>query len=213
MIAPRSGFEAAGRALERRDRTQQRTSLGVSTHVLAALGGAALMLLWLKVGGLLGLRRIPLVEFSWPLLAAALALGAVAAVLGEALWTAAGPIIVRALGGRAAPRDLGLVWSAAAFPQLLALVLLALDVFVVGPSGFTGGSPTDSLTRASAAVSVALAVSLALWSLFLFVRGIEVMAGLPLVRAAAATVVAAACLALAFAGLAALAGAVAALGS
>jgi len=197
LTGPREGFEAATHALERRDRTREHVSLGMSVHALAALGGAALMLLWLKVGGMADVRSSPSGRFSWMLLVVALAVGAGIALAAQMLWSLVSARVIRSLGGGAGSVDLRLVWSAAALPQSLALaLLLPLDVLLVGPSAFTARPVLDSVSRTWAAISVALGLALALWSLYLFVRGVEIMAGLRLLRATAATAFAGATFAL-----------------
>ena len=90
-------------------------------------------------------------------------------------------------------------------PQVFSLiVLLPLDLAIVGMDTFTTSSLADPLSTAWAAFSIALSVSLAVWSLFLLVRGLEVVAELPVARAAACAAGAALCLLLVVGVLAAL---------
>ena len=80
-------------------------------------------------------------------------------------------------------------------PQVFGLfVLLPLDLAIVGIDTFTTSSLADPLSTAWAAFSIALSVSLAVWSLFLLVRGVEVVAELPAARAVACAAGAALCL-------------------
>jgi hypothetical protein len=136
------------------------------------------MLLWLKLGSLLGTREISAADFRWSYLVAATIGGALIAVVAQALWGLGAAASFR-LGGRPTrARDLRLVWGASAFPQVLALLLLLpLDVLIVGPETFMSTRLTDPLATGWAAISIALAVSLAVWSTYLFARGIQVVMG------------------------------------
>lgn len=163
LLAPGTGFVPA---LKRAETAAE----GRSTYVLAALGGSAAMTLWLKVRGLLGFRKFSVADFDWGLFAGALVLGAVVAVVAQVLWSFAAPRV----GGTDAgsPRSFRAVWALSAFPQLVALlVLLPLDVLFVGGRAFTTDSGGDSVTAAWIAISTALAVSLAVWSAYVFVKG------------------------------------------
>jgi hypothetical protein len=203
LLAPGSGFVPALKRAET-------TSEGSSTYVLAALGGAAAMVLWLKVRGLLGFRKFTAAEFDWGLFTGALALGAAVAVLAQVLWSFAAP---RAGGADAgSPRSFRAVWALSAFPQLVTLlVLLPLDVLFVGGRAFTTDSGGDSVTAAWIAISTALSVSLGVWSAYVFAQGVHAAtrasAGVSATTALLGPVCAAAVLAVLFLGLAALAGA------
>ncbi len=83
-----------------------------------------------------------------------------------------------------------MVWGFAALPQLVAVFLLPLDLLVVGPATFTTERLSDSVSTIWAAISISLTVSAALYSLFLFVRGIQVVTGLNVLKSFAATSVA-----------------------
>lgn len=173
---------------------------GFAPFVVAAIGGAALFSLWLKVGGLVGLRHSSGSDFRWAYLGAVLFLGALMSLLGQGLWGVAGRWAARALGGTAPARDLRTVWGASSFPHVFGLVFLVpLDLIIVGPAAFTTDRLTDPLGRAWAALSVALAVSFAMWSAWLFVRGTQAATGLGGVRAGLVTGVAALCFAAAIA--------------
>ena len=195
LVAPRVGFESAIEASRRRARIRARSSEGAAPFVLAAMGGASMMLLWLKLGGMADLRDVGPRAYDAGLLVAALVAGALVGLGGQWLWSEAAARLAgatrRALrrdegadppgvsvparsGGASAP-ELRLVWGAAAFPQVLPLfVLLPLDLLIVGPGAFTTVPMSDSLATAWAALSVALGVAIALWSAFLFVRGVQV---------------------------------------
>ena len=174
----------------------------MSPYVLAAIGGAAAASLWLKVGGLTGLREVCTTQYLAINIAAALVLGAILALLVQALWGAIGPAVLRGLRGDVDRGTLRLVWGASAFPQVVAIaILLPLDLLIVGTDTYTGGSLQDPLSTGWAAFSIAIGISVAVWSLFLFIRGIEVAAGVGFWRAAAATGVAILCGAIVIAGL------------
>jgi hypothetical protein len=212
LIAPREGFTAAIKAAERRARLGRRPAEGIASYGLAAAGGAALLLLWLKLGGLLELRSVDSVDFRWGYVVGAVASGAMLGVLAQLLWGAVGSATARRLGGEAHPRNLRLVWGAAALPQIVALAfLLPLDLVIVGRETFTTDRLGDPVDTAWAALSIATAVSLAAWSLWIFVRGVQVASGIGTVRAIVGTIAAGFCLVLVVAstamGAAALAGA------
>jgi hypothetical protein len=174
LLTPARGFEAAVRAADRRQKEARRPAEGVMPYLLAAVGGATLLILWLKIGALAGLREAPVESYKNEYLTAALAVGAAVGLLGQWLWGLFG---ARTLGApRATARNLRLVWGAAAFPQLATLiVLLPLDLLIVGPEAFTSDRLRDPLATAWAALSIALGVAFAVWAAYLFVRGVAVI--------------------------------------
>ncbi|MEA2447605.1 MAG: hypothetical protein QOK47_1242 [Actinomycetota bacterium] len=197
LVSPRAGFEGALRAMGRKERAGTRLPEGLSTYVLAATGGAALVLLWLKLSALIGLRGDSAESFHWWYLIAGCALGALLALVAQAIWGLLGPRIVARLGGSSSPRALRLVWGASAFPQVAALVLLLpADLLIVGPETFTNQAPGDPVSSVWAALSVAIAVALAVWSVCLFLLGTEVAGRVKLSRSIAAGAVAVLCLAI-----------------
>lgn len=196
LLAPGDGFAAALKAADRRSRASNRPAEGISSFVLAAVGGASLAALWLKGGALLGVRNVCTPDRVGQYIAGSLVLGALFALLAQLLWGGIGPRAMRMFHTETAGRDLRLVWGASAFPQVFALVLLLpLDLAIVGTDTFTTASLGDSLATAWAAFSIALGISVGVWSLFLFVRGLEVAGGISKGRALVGTVVAIACLA------------------
>jgi hypothetical protein len=195
LLSPAAGFSSALRTSERRSRAGRRPAEGWAPVVLTAIGGASLASLWLKVGALVGLREVCRDARLVSYLAATLVLGSLLALIAYAIWGAAGPSVSRMLRGSGSSAGLRLVWGAALLPQVFALiVLLPLDLAIVGMDTFTTSSLADPLSTAWAAFSIALSVSLAVWSLFLLVRGMEVVAELPVARAAACAAGAALCL-------------------
>jgi hypothetical protein len=148
------------------------------------------MLMWLKVGSLLNIREVAAAEFEWSYLIVAGIAGALLALVAQLVWGYLGAGVARMLGGHAPARDMRVVWGASAFPQVIGLViLLPLDLVIVGRETFTSEKLADSLATGWAALSIAFSLSLAVWSLFIFVRGVEVAASVPLLKALATTVV------------------------
>jgi hypothetical protein len=184
LLSPEVGFESALRAAGRRERAQQRPAEGFTPYLLGAVGGAASLLLWLKLGGLLGWREAPEESFRSVYLVLAVATGAVLGLGAQAAWSYATPPIAGG-GRRMSPRDARLVWGVACLPHVGAVaVLLPLDLLIVGPESYTSGGVADTVAAGWAAASIALAVALAGWSLYLIVRGAAVAARTSALRAA-----------------------------
>ena len=163
LLSPATGFVAALKRVEA-------SPEGRSTYVLGALGGASVVLLWLKVSGLFGLREFAARDFSWSIFAVVLALAAVVGVASQVVWSFVAP---RAGGPDAAsPRSFRAVWALSAFPHLPALLLLLpLDILFVGGRVFTIEAIGDSVSTAWVALSTAASVSLGIWASYMFVRG------------------------------------------
>jgi hypothetical protein len=143
------------------------------------------MLLWLKLGGLAGLRAVSHQAYRPVYLALATAAGAILGLVGQFIW---GFVGARVLSSHAPTRDMRLVWGASALPlSAVLLVLLPLDLLIAGPETFTTERMEDPLATTWAAFSMAAGVVLILWTAHLFVRGLKVIAGEPgwRVRAAA----------------------------
>ena len=142
------------------------------------------MLLWLKLGSLLGYRDVARVEFQWSYLIVAGVAGALLALFAQSLWGYVGAGAARAFDSQPPPRELRVVWGASAFPQIIGLILLLpLDLLIVGSDTFTSEKFSDPLATGWAALSIAFSLSLAIWSLFIFVRGVEVSASVSLLKA------------------------------
>lgn len=202
LLTPHDGFAAALKTAERRATAARRPAEGLSPYVLAAIGGAAAASLWLKIGGIAGLREVCTTQYLAANITAALVLGAILALLAQAIWGLVGPAVVRGLRGDVDRGSLRLVWGASAFPQVVAIaILLPLDLLIVGTDTYTGGAMDDPLSTGWAAFSIAIGISVAVWSLFLFVRGVEVAGGIGFWRAAAATGAAILCFAAVVGGL------------
>ncbi|MDQ3877061.1 MAG: hypothetical protein M3290_01735 [Actinomycetota bacterium] len=187
LAEPNEGFSTLARAAELRSKAGVRPAEGVTPYALAWIGGAALMGLWLKFGGLIGVRDVHASQFGWSALIASLVLGGLIALVAQVVWSGLGTFFVRKFGaGRISGRDLRLVWGAAALPQVAAVfLLLPLDVIFLGRGSFTSDRLIDPLATAWAAISIALAFSLAAWSVWLFITGIKSTSQLATVRAAA----------------------------
>jgi hypothetical protein len=197
LVAPGEGFEAAVSTARRRARAGESLPEGLTPYVLAVVGGVSLMIGWLKLGGLLGGRDVDPTQFGIAELVFALTTGATLAMLGQGVFGVVAPLVARAFGGGLSSRDARIVWGASAFPQVLTvLVLLPLDLIIVGPEIFATTKPGDSLATGWASISVALGLLMAVWSLSLFVRGMQVVAKLDLVRAIGGVAVAGTCLSL-----------------
>ena len=184
LLSPRAGFSDVFGVARRREQTGTRPAEGVAPYILAALGGSALMLLWLKLGSLLGIRDVAAVEFRWAYLVVAAIAGALLALVAQLIWGYVGAAVVRATGEHTSARDMRVVWGASAFPQIIGLAfLLPLDLLIVGPDTFTSEKLVDPLSTGWAALSIAFSLSLAVWSLFIFVRGVEVAASVSFIKA------------------------------
>lgn len=190
LLSPRAGFAQVFRVTRKREQAGMRPVEGVAPYVLAALGGSALMLLWLKLGSMLGVREVASAEFKWSYLIVAGVAGALLALVAQLVWGYLGAGSVRMVGGHSPARDLRVVWGASAFPQVIGLVaLLPLDLMIVGQDTFTSEKLVDPLSTGWAALSIALSLSLAVWSLFIFVRGVEVASSVSLFKALGITLV------------------------
>jgi hypothetical protein len=188
LVAPKEGFESAVAAADRRARAARRPAEGIAPYVLAALGGAALLLLWLKLGALFDLRDAPRGSFRTVYLIGAVGVGAVLGLICQVLWAAASASILKS--ERAPRRNLRLMWGAAALPQIFGLLLLPLDLLIAGPGAFTTTKLEDPLGAAWAAFSIALGAAFAGWAAYLFVRGIGITSKADSARVAAAVIVA-----------------------
>ncbi len=135
------------------------------------------MLLWLKIGGLAGVRQVAPGQFSWAAFAAAIIAGAIVMIVAQLLWASIASWFLGA-EQEVAACDLRLVWGVAGFPQAVSLLLLLpLDLSIAGPASYTTARLGDSLALTWAAGSIALAVALGAWSLFLFVSGLRAATG------------------------------------
>ena len=142
------------------------------------------MLLWLKIGSLLGFRDVARVEFQWSYLVVAAVAGALLGLVAQLIWGSVGAGAARVSGGHTPARDLRVVWGASDFPQVIGLaILLPLDLLIVGSDTFTSEKLSDSLATGWAAISIAFSLSLAVWTLFIFVRGVEVATSVSFVKA------------------------------
>ena len=178
LVSPNDGFSLAFAVAERNRKAGVRVPEGVSTYVLGAAGGAQLMLLWLTLGGLLDLRSVAAADFKWSYVVVAVVGAALLAVIAQYVWGPIGRIALSPFDAPTSSSRLRLVWGASALPQVLGLVvLLPLDLAIVGRELFTSERIVDTLPAAWAALSVALSVSLAAWSLFLFYKGVRAASG------------------------------------
>lgn len=179
-MSPRAGFTAALANVDRRARAGRRPAEGAAPLVLSALGGAAVGLLWLKIGALLGVREVCNPSYLAGYVVATAVLGSILALIAQSVWGLIGPPSANALHGQTPQRyELRLVWGASAFPQVFALVfLLPLDLLIVGQDTFTTTELVDPVSTAWAAFSIALGVSALVWSFVLLLRGVASATGL-----------------------------------
>jgi hypothetical protein len=195
LLEPKAGFSAAFTSAGRRAGAGRSPAEGLSPYVGAALGGAGLMLAWLKVGALIGLRGGTGEGHLWAYTAATATAGAVVALVALPLWGLAGSLVTRALGVTTRARDVRIVGGLSGFPQVFGLVvLLPLDLVIAGPASYTSQRLTDPVSRFWAAFSVAAAVALVVWSIAVFIKGMQSLGQMRLGRAAATGVLAAACM-------------------
>ena len=178
LWAPRTGFAAAAKGIERRARTGSRPAEGIAPYVLTAVGGVSLASLWLKVGALAGIRHVCSDNYLVANIVAALFLGTVLALLAFSLWGLVGSRLLRRLKVDLSGSELRAVWGLSALPQVGVVgLLLPLDLIIIGTRTFMTTSLDDSLSTFWAALSIAFAISLAVWSLYLFVTGIRSLTG------------------------------------
>jgi hypothetical protein len=173
LLSPSEGFASATRAADRRRRAGRRIAEGTTPYLLAALGGAGVMAMWLKVGALAGLRE-PALDFRSSYLAVALIVGAVMGLISVVSF---GGVAARVIGtASATPSNMRLAAGLAALPHVLTVVFLVpLDLLIVGPEMFTTQRLADPLATAWAAFSIAVGVAMTMWSVALFVLGVRVV--------------------------------------
>jgi hypothetical protein len=183
MLQPRDGFAQVLAVTEQRRDRGYRTPEGAAPSVFAALGGAALMSVWLKLGGLLEVRAFASADFRWAYLFATLLIGAVVGVLAQLMWSVLAGLVARRFGRRVDQAELRTVWGAASFPLAFALFpLLVLDVAIVGPASFTTERLTDPLSTTWAAISIAMGAALVIWWMYLLTRGFAATTGFKFLR-------------------------------
>jgi hypothetical protein len=190
MLHPRDGFAQVLAVTEKRRDGGYRTPEGVAPIVLAMLGGAALMSVWLKLGGLLEVRAFAATDFRWSFLLVSLLIGAVGGLLAQLMWSVLAGLAARRFGRRADQAELRTVWGASAFPLTFALFpLLVLDVAVVGSASFTNERLGDPISTGWAAISIAMGVALVIWWMYLLTRGFGAATGFNFLRSLPALLV------------------------
>jgi hypothetical protein len=198
LLSPEVGFESAIKSADRRHRAGKRPAEGIHPYLLSAAGGTGWMLLWLKIGGLAGLRDAPVGSFRLAYLALALALGAILGVCGGFLWST---LATGAAGveKESLKRDMRIAWGAAALPQVAAvIILLPLDLAIAGRAAFATDPLGDPVSTAWAAFSIALSGALAAWNVYLLARGTRVSLQIGSIRSAFVTGIAMLLLAVVF---------------
>ena len=197
LVSPQNGWAAAFGLVDERKHLGVRSPEGAAPYVLGAAGGAQLMLLWLKLGGLLNLRSVSSADFRWSYVVVAVIAAGFLAFIAQYVWGSIGRAVLKRIGSTADSSKLRFAWGGAALPQVFGLfVLLPLDLLLVGRELFTSERIVDTLPALWAALSVAFSVSLAAWSVFLFYKGIKAATAAPSSRAVVALLVAFGCLVL-----------------
>jgi hypothetical protein len=171
LIGPKSGFSGYLNEIE------SRPGGGRAAIGLGGVFGAALLLLWLKTNAVVEIGKTAC-TFQWTYLAGALVIGALLGVVAILLWGVLGPLVARRLDGGGAPSRFRLVWGAAAIPQVAMLVLLLpLDLLLVGSAAYRTVDIDGAAATAWRAMSLAFAVALTLWSLWVLFRGAQSAGG------------------------------------
>ena len=173
LMSPRSGFRSA-----MRDGVATRAARSPLTSFMVLLGGIATMALWLKVTGLAQVADRPSAEATWATVLPTLALGGLFGILAYISWSRYAPRMIQTGKAETMSERLKLVWSFADFPlALYAAVILPLDFLIVGPEIFSTDPVEGTFAMIWAGLSVALLVSAAAWSIYLFTRGVEAATG------------------------------------
>ena len=132
------------------------------------------MALWLKVTGLVQLADRSVAETGWDTVLPALGLGGVLGVVAYLLWTRFAAGLTGAGDRKASSNRLRVAWAFSDFPlAMYALLILPLDLLIVGPEVFSTDRPDGTFAMVWSALSVAVLVAVAVWSIFLFIRGLE----------------------------------------
>ena len=200
LIEPSVGFAGALAFAQRRAEARRSLPEGALPYVLAAVGGIGLVLAWLKVGGLFDLRHVRGAQFRWSYLVAAALGGALLALLAQLAWAAPCAAALRSMGATTRARGLRIVWGAACVPQLFALLLVPADVLISGKATFTTVQIGGTVETAWTALSVGVALSLALWTFYLLGKGVRVASGLGAAEVVLSAVLALLCTTLVVAG-------------
>lgn len=167
LVTPRAGFRSALRG------DVAAAAASPATAFMVLLAGVSTMTLWLKVTSLVRLADRPASETTWDKVLPGLALGGVLGIAAYLIWARLAPHIARDDDPRLRDR-LRLAWAFSDFPlAAYALVILPLDLLFVGPEVFATDRPDATFARVWSALSVALLLSAAVWSVFLFIRGVE----------------------------------------
>jgi hypothetical protein len=172
LVSPRSGFRSA-----MRNGNAAAIASSPVTALLVVLGGVATMGLWLKLTSLLKIFDRPISATEWSFVLGGLALGAILAAIAYVAWTRLAPRAIDSDRDASRAR-LRVAWSFSDFPlALYAAVLLPLDLLIVGPEIFSTDRLDGTFAMVWSALSLALLVALAAWSVYLFVRGVDAAVG------------------------------------
>ena len=172
LVSPRNGFRSA----MRNGNAKAIASSPVSV-LLVILGGMATMLMWLRLTSLFRIFDRPISSIEWSFVLGGLALGAILAAISYVVWTRLAPRMIDT--DRDLSKDrLRVAWSFSDFPlALYAAVLLPLDLLIVGPEIVSTDRLDGTFAMVWSAVSLALLMALAAWSIYLFVIGVDSASG------------------------------------
>ena len=135
------------------------------------------MVLWLRLTSLLRIFDRPISATEWSFVLGGLVLGAILAAIAYVIWTRLAPRMIDSDRGLSKDR-LRVAWSFSDFPlALYVAVLLPLDLLIVGPEIFSTDRLDGTFAMIWSAMSLALLVALAAWSVYLFVRGVDAASG------------------------------------
>jgi hypothetical protein len=196
-LSPQRGWPAAFALTDGRKKLGARVPEGAAAYVLGAIGGAQLMMLWLKLGGLLNLRSVAAADFKWSYVIVAMIAAALLTLIAQYVWGPLGRLALNRMGSPTDTSRLRFAWGGSALPQLFGLVILwPLDILIVGRELFTSERIVDTFPALWAALSVAFSVSIAAWSVYLFYKGVRTASGATGSRTLVAMLVALGCIVL-----------------
>ncbi|MDQ4094766.1 MAG: hypothetical protein M3174_00955 [Actinomycetota bacterium] len=149
----------------------------VLVTLLAALGAAHLLLLSFKVRGLSGFSPVAPDQANWwGLFGLTILVATLAGVIAHAIFALVARPLVARFGSGSERRDLRTVWGLANFPAAAGFLILVLfDVLIGGREAYAGAEAGPLVTGWTAG-SLAVGLSLGIWSFYLFVQGLRVAA-------------------------------------
>jgi hypothetical protein len=172
LFSPGDGFKRSLRLSRSKESDRVRS---IVMPILAGLGGAFLMLLFLKARGVVGFEGVQPAEFKWRDYTLALVISGFAGVFAHYLFGLLARYVVGRGTQRTESRELRTIWSVAALPVALTFALfVVLDVFIGGRDVYLTPREGDSLVMGWAIGSFVLAAGAAIWSFLLFIKGLGI---------------------------------------